>query len=345
MAVSRLWPEAVRLLIGAGADLNDETGPGSGLMKAVKLGRVDLVQLLMEGGADLEMKEDQRTVLRVALECQEREVAKYLVDVGTDLSAVDQLGPRPLDIAAFLGQTDVVQRMLDKGADVHAVTKNPSKPDHDILDGVTAVHHAACGGHTGTVSLLLDQEGGDVNVRSARGLTPLMCTVIQMSAKGVPADHVEVAQLLLSRGARLDAEDKDGMTLLHIAAQNFSLKVAELAIDSGIDVDARNNHWQTPLLIVCRGVNQIPGTAFEKDFNEQSVNLARLLVDRGANLWVEDLEGNTPWSLVDSAPFAYRPLRTFIAQAIGNAVARMGGWKYGDETFKKGAEEDKEEGS
>jgi len=59
--------------------------------------------------------------------------------------------------------------------------------------------------------------------------------------------HREVAELLLSQGAQVDAQDSAGMTPLHWAAFNGHREVAELLLSQGAQVDAQDRWNGTPL--------------------------------------------------------------------------------------------------
>ncbi len=59
--------------------------------------------------------------------------------------------------------------------------------------------------------------------------------------------HMEVAELLIARGADVNAKDKWDGTLLHCAAFEGHMEVAELLIAKGADVNAKSNVGWTPL--------------------------------------------------------------------------------------------------
>ena len=56
-------------------------------------------------------------------------------------------------------------------------------------------------------------------------------------------NSVDVARLLIERGADIDAKDNNGSTPLHYAAVENSFDVARLLIDSGANTDGIDLSW------------------------------------------------------------------------------------------------------
>lgn len=101
--------------------------------------------------------------------------------------------------------------------------------------------------------------------------------------KAAKAGDVAAVRLLLEADASLvGATDTDGSTPLHCAAWKGHTEVAELLLDTGADVHARNNndHWgDTPLHAAAHG-------------NRRAV--AELLIAKGADIQAKNSSGNTP---------------------------------------------------
>ncbi len=107
-----------------------------------------------------------------------------------------------LGLAAFLGQGNVVKYLLDNGADVNAVAKNPT--------GYTALTGAVSTGRKEIAELLL-KKGANVNHQYEEGFTALM----EASASG----NVEMTKLLLTHGANVNAKTKESKTALSYALE------------------------------------------------------------------------------------------------------------------------------
>jgi len=69
-------------------------------------------------------------------------------------------------------------------------------------------------------------------------------TPLHYTAKG---DSVDVARLLINRGAKVDAQDRLGNTHLHQAASRKKLKVTRLLIDNGANKNIKNNEGNKPI--------------------------------------------------------------------------------------------------
>ena len=57
----------------------------------------------------------------------------------------------------------------------------------------------------------------------------------------------EIVELLIAKGADVNAKSDDGWTSLHDAASIGHNEIVELLIAKGADVNAKNNYGNTPL--------------------------------------------------------------------------------------------------
>ena len=88
-----------------------------------------------------------------------RVLSSFMVDI--NWIGLNWIGS-PLMVAADNGHQDVVQLLLDRGAEPNMADQN----------GVTPLHEAAFQGHNDVVQLLLDR-GAEPNMAEQDGLTPL----------------------------------------------------------------------------------------------------------------------------------------------------------------------------
>lgn len=157
-------------------------------------------------------------------------------------------------------------------------------------DGLPVLCWAAGKGYLGWCSLLL-QKGHDVNITSAgKELTPLHL------AAG--SGHESVIELLLERGALVDALDTNGETPLHHAARNCHRAAASILLQNNADIDAMDRDWDTPLLqaisrLVKSGYPRWPSQLLGDDavISPSAQETAMLLLKSGANIFHRNTYG------------------------------------------------------
>lgn len=103
----------------------------------------------------------------------------------------------------------------------------------DIFEAVEA-------GRVSAVKKFLD-DGVDVNIRNDAGNTPLISASFPSHARK------DVIDLLLDRGADINAKSSFGLTALHEAASQGNKEVVSRLIERGADVNAKDSIESTPL--------------------------------------------------------------------------------------------------
>jgi len=214
------------------------------------------------------------TALHFAVARERHQEIKKLIKARADVSVPDEYGLTPLDWAFLFGapSVDIVELLLTKGADVHARSEK----------GYTPLHAAAASGSVEAVALLL-ANGADVNapqtekathrlmifgirygpfgLLQGKGWTPLYA--------GVSSGSAGVVELLLAKGANVNAKYLEGSTPLMFAADAGSVEIVKLLLAKGADVNARSEKGYTPLI----------GAA-----SAGSVEIVKLLLAKGADV-------------------------------------------------------------
>jgi uncharacterized protein len=122
----------------------------------------------------------------------------------------------PLHDAARDGDLEQVRTLIGQGADVNALGENGEPP------------------------LILAILGGQPGVFDEGGFTPLHAAAY--------VDNVDAAELLLAKDADVnDQQNKAGVTPLSVAAEEGSAAVVQLLIERGAALEAAEQNGYTPL--------------------------------------------------------------------------------------------------
>ena len=227
----------VALLLEAGAGIN-AVGPmnSTPLQLAVMNGRRDVVELLLSKGPDLEWRNlGDNNALEYAVGLRAKDIVMLLLDHDANVNAASNKGATALMVSANNGDVDTMKLLLARGALSAAKDKQ----------GFTALHHAANNGHVKVVELLLEL-GMDVNLcDNIYQVTPLHCV-----AQGYlidPTNRVAVAQLLIARGAYVNATNRVNQTPLHCAAEWGHPKIIQVLLTAGANPNALDKDGNTAL--------------------------------------------------------------------------------------------------
>jgi quinoprotein dehydrogenase-associated probable ABC transporter substrate-binding protein len=217
---------------------------------------------------------DPTAELSEAIDADDPARVKLLVNRGADVNKRDLQGYTPLTSAARQRYSDIVKLLLDLKADpnvrdgnnmtplLEAITRNdvPSMKlllahgaDKRMLgpQGIDALGLAIEQRKYEAAKALIDA-GAKVNVPVGdQRLTPLMITAAETAppegAIFLPSSTrpIDIAKLLLQRGANVNAKDKTGMTALMVAASHNNAPMVGFLLESGADASAKNDQGQT----------------------------------------------------------------------------------------------------
>ncbi|XP_033612122.1 ankyrin-2 isoform X49 [Fukomys damarensis] len=282
-----------------GIDINTCNQNGlNALHLAAKEGHVGLVQELLGRGSAVDSATKKgNTALHIASLAGQAEVVKVLVKEGANINAQSQNGFTPLYMAAQENHIDVVKYLLENGANQSTATEDGFTPlavalqqGHNqavaiLLENDTkgkvrlpALHIAARKDDTKSAALLLQNDHNAdvqskmmVNRTTESGFTPLHIAAHY--------GNVNVATLLLNRGAAVDFTARNGITPLHVASKRGNTNMVKLLLDRGGQIDAKTRDGLTPLHCAARsGHDQV----------------VELLLERGAPLLARTKNGLSP---------------------------------------------------
>lgn len=195
---------AVRQLIQRGAPV--AAGRQEALVEAANGGHLDVVNALLEAGADSnQFPPDNWSALTAAVANNHQEVASRLIAAGADPDG-GQGGLGPLDQAIMNGNLELVQLLLDSGADVNRRGSGGKTP---LMDAVS--FHPTSGDEVSPLLPILLAKGADPNLQNDRGETALHLAIDQ--------SKVGDANLLIEAEPNLNLADQNGRTVLSHAIE------------------------------------------------------------------------------------------------------------------------------
>ncbi|MCR5724479.1 MAG: ankyrin repeat domain-containing protein [Treponema sp.] len=283
---------------------------------------------------------DGESIVHYFVKTRDEVAMDYCISQELPLSVADNFSKTPLSLA-FENASDpaairIAAKLLLAGAQPvggdYAYFEDAVRTHNSLLrfnDGQTALHIATIQGDTGIVDYILKDKTSArtqdiLQAQDITGATPLH--------EAVRYGRVDIAKLLLSNGAQVDALDsigktplllnipekaqldmyktlvqykaniaqKDmfGDTVLHIATMaKASPEVIKVLVEAGAPVNERNKQGVTPLAL-----------AIDQNMDEHVVYYASL----GADIFAEDMKGQSPLSLAlaESTPEMLQTLIT-----------------------------------
>jgi ankyrin repeat protein len=236
--------ESVRLLVDAGADVNDALPDGSSaLIVAAHSGHTRAAAILLDKGANANADAVGYTALHAAVLKSDLALVKALLAHGANPNAPitrgtpvlrnsqafelpkTLIGATPYLLAAKFLEVDIMRALAAGGADTRMRMK----------DGATPLMAAA---GMGIVAPAQDEKRGT----DRRGLAILDGGIVEPESRVL--DAINAA---LTLGSDIDATNPSGETALHVASAQGYDTVVSLLVAHGANLNARNARGLTPL--------------------------------------------------------------------------------------------------
>ncbi|XRM37598.1 hypothetical protein ABZX51_001062 [Aspergillus tubingensis] len=210
-------------------------------------------------------------------------------EVGQHYGAMAQ---KAFVFAARCGADSAIQALIRHGANIN----------NQEYEGYTALYELVANQEFEATRRLLDNGAdADLGIKSS-GITPLGISAGQGDER--------ITRLLLDRGAKIDRQDRQGFSVLHLAVRQNQLAIVRLLLDRGGYIDNVAGDGRTPLThasaddqkeMVELLLNYGARVNVQDDcgctpltlavYNYASVDIIRLLLDNGADIYQTDNNG------------------------------------------------------
>ncbi|CAG9559103.1 unnamed protein product [Danaus chrysippus] len=209
------------------------------LWAALDSGQEEVASILVRNGADADCWGPGpdgclQTLLHKAIDENKESLATFLIRSGCDVESSRRPGAggeggdlaadkqAPLHLCCTWGLTDVIQTLLEHGANINSKD----------AEGKTPLHIAIENQHAAIISLLLSQPGIDLSVRDNKGVTPF--------AAALTARNNKAAQAILEKNpSAAEQVDKKGRNFLHVAIQKCDMESVMFLLSVEVDVNSR----------------------------------------------------------------------------------------------------------
>lgn len=187
--------------------LNQVSARKSRLLQAIATGDINTVRDILKKGVNPnETDADGETLLSLAIHTRHADIAALLLAAGANPRLANEEGDTPLMLAAFVGDTTILQRLLDEGVPIEQA-------------GVNALMYAAANGRNEALALLLAR-GAKINAQSEDGTTALM-----LAARN---GNLESVKILLENKADFTLRSKNENTARTWAIAADNNEIADL---------------------------------------------------------------------------------------------------------------------
>jgi len=228
------------------------------LIKSIKKENIAKISNGLNSGVDVNSKDSNRlSLLHHAAKIGNLEIIQLLIDKGACIN--DGKGDyRVINFAIESGNLEAIKFLINSGANFDASNTHA----YCSIASYTPLHHAAKVGNVEAIKLLLDL-GADIHKQylpQNQAKTPLHFAT--------QAGHLEAIKLLVSRGANINETTYEG-TPLGMAAEDGNLETMELLIHLGADIEIARHYSSIPLHLAAKKGN---------------IEAMQLLIEKGADV-------------------------------------------------------------
>lgn len=190
------------------------------------------------------------SLLHVACSRGFAKISELCLINGVKMNIVDNEGATAFHYACYAGHSEIIKFFIKNGALFEQPIPNKSGNLYFTL-------HSACNRlHLDVVKMILNDEdklNGSINLTDQTGATALflICSkgLFELLKPEKFIIQLRIVELLIEKGADLDLADETGSTPLHKACKRGNLKLVKFLIEKGANLNLKNKDEFTPLQV------------------------------------------------------------------------------------------------
>ncbi len=218
--------EVLKLLIAHGADVNDNSlNWSSPIHNAISSELLDSADFLIKSGANINDQNNlsRRTPLQNAAQYGKERSVKWLLEQGANVNLTDSSGQSAFVIGAgYKANPKILKLLVDYGSPL------PSPKE------IKTITQGACrAGNFEALEFIISM-GNSIDFDKCYA-----------ALAELPSPSKDMLQWLVDH-SKIKNVQVEKESLLHVAVENNSLKIAELLIASGVDVNVRDDNGRPP---------------------------------------------------------------------------------------------------
>jgi len=258
----------------------------SSLIHSITNNHIEIVKLIIEKTENL-LTIPILDLLITAAKSVHVEIVKMIVEKGVKWEGENYKGDKLFIEASKYGRLEIIKFLIDKGAKLDEIDRNKN----------TALIVASENGKIEVVKFLIDKiiEGRKdildkkeleeynnkhLNSKNKYGYTAIISAVIKVYEDYFYNinDYLKIIELLIKSGANVDEADNLGETALMFASTRNNKKIAKILIENGADVNKKDKFGKTALMLAAQNNND---------------KIVELLIKNGAKVDETDNDGKT----------------------------------------------------
>lgn len=246
------YTDILEFLIKAGANLDLQNAQGyTALMHAALYGFGEIVDILIQAGATVDLRDNtgHTTLLRLVYLHNKTErnknIPSLLINAGANLNITNDYGYSALMYCITNEQNfEWAKLLMESGADL------------DIQDstGKTVLIIAVMNKKVLAVKELIKHQA-NVHLATTGGNTALMFCF----------DNIEMIRILLDAGADVNAQNSDGITIMHNVMKEYKLEACKFLFERGANMYLPDKNGITPFYYFNNHLNSL--IEFGKNMN------------------------------------------------------------------------------